>query len=204
MNRSLILCFLSFTTIALWGLGCDNSVERETSNDPSKQQVKLRSLYRDLSVKQIQSTPHIIIRKKMEWGFWGHSSLAHNYETKTVNGDKVIIDRVTGLIWLQSGSAETLTWSHAKEWLLDLNHRTYAGFSKWRLPTVDEAASLLESSKQDQSLYINAVFDKKQEWIWTGDSYDSRNSWSADFSGGGVLTCNVSDGSYVRPVFSDN
>ena len=114
----------------------------------------------------------------------------------------MVIDQATGLIWHQSGSTDYIKWSYAKEWVRNLNQRGYAGYSDWRFSTVEEAASLLESSKKNNILYIDPVFNKKQEWIWTGDSYDSNNAWSADFVGGGVLTCHVDDGSYVRPVRS--
>ncbi|MDR4506112.1 MAG: DUF1566 domain-containing protein [Candidatus Scalindua sp.] len=204
MKRALAVYFFASIIPALLSLGCDKANDRETTTDKSAKLIKLRSSYRELSVKQIQSTPHVSLREKKEWGFWGYSTIKNDYETKTVTDDKVVIDHATGLIWHQSGSSDTLKWSQTKGWLRDLNQRKYAGYDNWRLPTVEEAASLLESSKQNESLYIHAVFDKKQEWIWTGDSYDSRNSWSTDFSGGGVLTCNVEDGSYIRPVLSDN
>ncbi|ODS32146.1 MAG: hypothetical protein SCARUB_02748 [Candidatus Scalindua rubra] len=202
MKRNLSLFFVTFIIVTLLGLGCDNSIEPELNENQSKPQVKLRSSYRGLSVKHIQSIPHISIREKKDWGFWGHSTIDRDYEVKTINGDKVVIDQATGLIWHQSGSTDYIKWSYAKEWVRNLNQRGYAGYSDWRFPTVEEAASLLESSKKNNILYIDPVFNKKQEWIWTGDSYDSNNAWSADFVGGGVLTCHVDDGSYVRPVRS--
>jgi hypothetical protein len=84
-----------------------------------------------------------------------------------------------------------------------LNKQEYAGYSDWRFPRVEEEASLLTSDKVN-CRYRDPVFDGKQEWIWTGNSHDSDNAWVADFVGGGVLTCNVDDGSYVRPVRSGN
>lgn len=204
MKRTLRLFFIASIIVSLWGLGCDNSSDLKPINNQSKPQVKLRSSYRGLSVKHIQTTPHISIREKKDWGFWGHSTTGHDYDTKIINGDKVVIDQATGLIWHQSGSTDYIKWSYAKEWVRNLNQRGYAGYSNWRLPTVDEAASLLESSKKDNSLYIDPIFNEKQEWIWTGDSYDSNNAWSVDFVGGGVLTCHIDDGSYIRPVVSSN
>lgn len=204
MKRALTIYFIASIMVAVSGIGCDRANDRETTTNKSARLINLRSSYRELSVREIQSTPHVLLGKRKEWGFWGYSTIKNNYETKTVNGEKVVKDHATGLIWHQSGSSDTLTWSQAKEWLRNLNHQKYAGYGNWRLPTVEEAASLLEPSKQSDGLYIHPVFDKKQEWIWTGDSYDSRNSWSTDFSGGGVLTCNVEDGSYIRPVLSGN
>jgi acyl-CoA hydrolase len=195
------LFLMVFVMVALWGLGCDNSVEVELNENQSNLQAKLHSSYNGLSVKDVQSIPHISIREKKDWGFWGHSTIEHDYEEKAINGDKVVIDRATGLMWHQSGTADYINRRHASEWVRNLNQHKYAGYSDWRFPTVEEAASLLTSDKVNDR-YIDPVFDGKQEWIWTGDSHDSGNAWSTDFVGGGVLTCNVDDGSYVRPVRS--
>ncbi len=184
-----------FIMMTLWSLGCDNSAELEP--------IKLRLSYKGLSVRHVQSIPHISIREKKDWGFWGHSTIEHDYEEKVINGDHVVIDRATGLMWHQSGTKDYINRRYAKEWVRNLNQQKYAGYSDWRLPTVEEAASLLTSGKVN-GRYIDPVFDGKQEWIWTGDSHDSDNAWSADFVGGGVLTCHVDDGSYVRPVRSGN
>ncbi len=195
MVRNIIsrLFFMAFVMMTLWSLGCDNSSEKES--------IELRLSYNGLSVKQVQSIPYISIREKKDWGFWGHSTIEHDYEGKVINGDNVVIDRATGLMWHQSGTKHFIKRRYAREWVMNLNQQKYAGYSDWRFPTVEEAASLLTSDKVN-GRYLDPVFDGKQEWIWTGNSYDSENAWSTDFVGGGVLTCNVDDGSYVRPVRS--
>ena len=66
---------------------------------------------------------------------------------KSINGDKVVIDHATGLMWHQSGSTYGLNWEKANRWVRLLNKRGYAQYSDWRLPTIEEAASLLDSSK---------------------------------------------------------
>ncbi len=164
--------------------------------------IGLRSSYRKLSVSQVQSMPHISIRKKEEWGFYGHSAINDEYDLKTINGDKVVIDHATGLMWHQSGSSDYMNWNKANDWVKSLNSREYAGHHDWRLPTVEEAASLLESSKKAGGLFIDTVFDIKQNLIWTGDKYGSKAAWDVYFGLGGVYWnfnfCN----DYVRPVCS--
>ena len=66
--------------------------------------TELRSSYTNLSVSQVQSMPNISIRRKKAWGFYGHSTIQHEYETKIIDGNKVIIDHATGLMWHPSGS----------------------------------------------------------------------------------------------------
>ena len=126
------------------------------------------------------------IRKKYENGFSGHSAINHIYNLKTVGGDKVVVDNETGLMWHQSGCDKNLKWNKAKEWVRSLNSRGYAGHHDWRLPTLEEAASLLESNKRND-LYIDPVFSNKQKRIWTSDRMSgSETAWRVSFSVGSV------------------
>ena len=133
--------------------------------------VNLRSTYnKRLLVPGLQELPHINIRSNEKWGFHGYSIVQHEYEAKEINSEKIVIDRATNLMWHQSGSNDNMRFKGVKKWIKNLNSRWYAGYNDWRLPTVDEAVSLLESSKKNGDLYIDAVFDKKQSVIRTGDS----------------------------------
>jgi hypothetical protein len=148
--------------------------------------------------------PNMSIRSKGDWGFNGHSAINHDYNRKTIRGDKVVVDNATGLMWHPRGSDKNLKWNKAKKWVRSLNSRGrgYAGHRDWRLPTVDEAASLLEPSKSG-NLYIDPVFSAKQKWIWTGDSKDgSEAAWSLDCYIGNVDWDYIYYGNSVRPVRS--
>ncbi len=59
--------------------------------------------------------PNISIRENTNNGFYGHSTVNHSYEKKSISGDKVVVDQTTGLMWHQSGSANYMKWSDAKE-----------------------------------------------------------------------------------------
>ena len=177
--------------------------------------ITLRSSCKDLTVSQVQSMSNISIRKKKDWGFVVHSTIRHSYNLRSISGDNVVVDSATGLMWHQNGfsgksfayeSITIMRWDEAKEWVRNLNSRGYAGYRDWRLPTVEEAASLLESSKSN-GLYIDSVFSKKQEWIWTGDcntSYkaNSEAAWEVNLRYGHVLCTYINSYSSVRPVRS--
>ncbi len=177
-----------------------------------KQQVILRSSHRDLIVYQIQIISNIFIVNKHNYGFYGHSTIKNSYENKSENGDNVVIDHATGLIWQQSGSDEVLDLPKAEQWIIDFNDKGYAGYSDWRLPTVEEAISLLEPGRNTSNLYIDPVFDTKQTGIWTGDknTRDSylKGAWCVRFDGGygGGNACWVYNNAtnYVRLVRSIN
>ena len=173
--------------------------------------ASLRSSYNELSVSQVQSMSDIAIIKKKDWGFYGHSTINHNYNLKSINGDKVVIDNATGLMWHQSGSDKYMKWEKAKKWIQKLNKKGCAGYKDWHLPTVEEAASLLESSKRDGDLYIDHLFSNKQRYIWTGDKKNgSEAAWGVHFNLGRVYWSYIGNSShffnassrYVRPVRS--
>ena len=164
--------------------------------------IALRSSYSDLSVSQVQSMPNISIREKNGWGFYGYSTTNHSYGLKVINDDKVVIDHATGLMWHQNGSDNYMKRNAAKQWVRGLNSRGHAGYSDWRLPTVEEVASLLEPSEKDGGLYIDPIFSNKQEWIWSGDEYGSEGAWGVYFSSGLVFWVNFASEFSVRPVRS--
>lgn len=123
----------------------------------------------------------------------------NDYERKVIGGDNVVIDHATGLMWHQSGSDHCLNWEDAKEWVSKLNIQGYAEYKDWRLPTMEEAASLLESKQMNGDLFIDPVFDKKQIWIWTGDSYVSGGAWLVHYGCGCVFWRRIGS-RYIRPV----
>ncbi len=168
--------------------------------------INLRSSSRPMSISQVQSMLNMSIREKTYRGFYGHSTVSHSYKKRSIRGDSVVVDTATGLMWHRSGSDKIMSWNNAKDWVKSLNRRWnkakgwvkslnsrgYAGCRDWRLPTVEEAASLLESSENNSGLYIDPVFTKEQEWIWTGDEYGSGGAWDVSFNNGSVLWNGVS------------
>jgi len=123
----------------------------------------------------------------------------NQFESKTIDQDKVVIDHATALMWHVSGSQEFVSLEGAKTWVAQLNKQEYAGSSDWRLPTLEEALSLLENEKKAH-LYIDAVFDSRQWCIWTGDTLSDNLVWVVVFSGRvDWFDANVSF-NYVRPV----
>jgi hypothetical protein len=77
------------------------------------------------------------------------------------------------------------TWKKAKKWLRKLNRKGYAGYKDWRLPTLEEAASLLESSIRN-GLYIDPVFSNEHVYMLTGDVHGSEDAWGIYFNFGYV------------------
>ena len=59
------------------------------------------------------------------------------------NKDGTVTDQATGLMWQRGGSTGNLDRKGAKKYVQELNRQGFAGYSDWRLPTVEELASLL-------------------------------------------------------------
>jgi hypothetical protein len=104
------------------------------------------------------------------------------------NGDSTITDRATGLMWDKGGSPTKKSMRRAKVYVRKLNERRFAGYSDWRLPTVEELASLLESHKSN-GRHIDPLFDKRQARCWSSDEgpvlggskWDPPQAWNVNF-----------------------
>ena len=160
--------------------------------------VQLRSQYTTIKGDEAQD----MLKSK---GFfdkqWNPSrTFANKYETKTINGDKVIVDNAAGLMWHPGGCDKGIEFTQAREWINTLNTNGYAGFKDWRMPTLEEAASLVESSKKNGNLYIDPGFSAAQTNTWTGDLSSSNAAWIVFFDMGRVNRDYFYNYFFVRPV----
>jgi hypothetical protein len=108
----------------------------------------------------------------------------NDYEPQSFGGDKVVVDHATGLMWQKSGSRYLMTYAEAIKWVENLKAKGFAGFHDWRLPTLEEAMSLMEPQTNESNLYIDSRFDPTQAWIWTIDKYASSLEWVVYFGNG--------------------
>ena len=207
MKHSLLLYIIIISSVFLSSV----SIHSAEKNEPK---INLRPYCKILSLPEIEELPGIVIReKKWNQGFFGHNSINHDYEENIVEDDKVVIDHATGLMWHQSGSFKNMSWKKAKKWVTKLNENGYAGFTDWRLPTLEEAASLLEPSAKNGNQFIDPAFDKTQSRVWTCDSNISSSSlsldraWSVNFNYSLVSRKEIMiERMKIRPVrvYSDN
>ncbi|MGH7450331.1 MAG: DUF1566 domain-containing protein [bacterium] len=125
--------------------------------------------------------------------------LQRGYKTVGRKHEKLVIDRATELTWQQSGSSDAVTYDDAEKYIHELNKQKFAGYKDWRLPTLDEAMSLLKPHKSGNDLFIEPAFDQTQKWIWTLDESDAGVPWVVTFRAG---CCYVPSESqyYVRAV----
>jgi len=106
------------------------------------------------------------------------------------NNDGTVTDRATGLMWEKNGSS-FLSNRRAKKYIEQLNGQRFAGHQDWRMPTVEELASLL-ARKRESGVHLSPFFDHKQSRCWTADKGESKSwswykgAWLIDFKNGQV------------------
>lgn len=160
--------------------------------------TKLRFQYKDLSVKDVKTM--LKERGFFEKYYNKSGDFKNHFQVRTINQGKIVVDYATGLIWHQFGSESYMNIERVGPWFADLNKQEYAGFSDWRLPTSEEAASLLENHESRFGLFINEVFASEQRFIWTGDRFGKNKGWIIDFYSGDISNVPLSTMVYVRPV----
>ncbi|HEU6437869.1 MAG TPA: DUF1566 domain-containing protein [Nitratidesulfovibrio sp.] len=108
----------------------------------------------------------------------------------------------TGLLWQRGGSEWGLTLDEARDHVAELNAARFAGFDDWRLPTVDEACTLLVPPPEGGGHCVPPVLDPSPDPLWTADRKSFTAGWfvsaSMGFAGWQDDTCRF----HVRVVRS--
>ncbi len=148
--------------------------------------------------------PYITINENINNIYFCHSTINHRYELKPIGDGDVVIDHTTELMWHQAGSSEYFNLKKANKWLKTINKKSYAGFDDWRLPTLEEASSLLEFSAKSGK-FIHTIFDEKQWGTWTDDKSDKGHAWIVTYVNGTISEVQAgTPATFVRPVRSAN
>ena len=107
------------------------------------------------------------------------------------NGDGTVTDRATGLMWQKDGSPKPLTLKRATYYIFSLNNKRFMGYSDWRLPTVEELASIIRGNV-GRGLHINPLLTTKQSRCWSSDSgfvedREMKDVWVVSFVVGQII-----------------
>jgi hypothetical protein len=194
--------------------------------DEPEEGPKLASVAKDAPVVRVglRRQPILITNQMritdmlVEYDFFDRSRNPRGFFVNSFidNNDGTIIDKATGLMWQKSGSTSRLNNRRAKEYIKQLNRQRFASRSDWRMPTVEELASLLAKSSKS-GVHIAPIFDNKQTQCWCsdkrteidgGDSGGHYGGWIVSFSHGSIMPAkSASDrairSGYARP-FNDN
>lgn len=160
--------------------------------------IRFRSKPQTLTKEDVEK----MIRQKNFYDIHKNKTARENAHYYVRYKQNIVTDYVTGLTWQQSGASQRLMYADAEKYVSDLNDQKFAGFSDWRLPTLEEAMSLMEPQKKCANLFIDPVFEPAQNRIWTADASSSRAAWGVAFDDGYCLECDIRYGLSVRTVRS--
>ena len=127
----------------------------------------LRSEPMTLSKHEVKT---MLIEKDFFDKDWYPSGVGFINDFKVQEDGKVVFDHASGLMWQQSGShTRHKNFEEVNAYIRQLNSKSFAGYSNWRIPTLEEAMSFIDPAGNNEKLYIDQVFDKEQIRIWTCD-----------------------------------
>jgi hypothetical protein len=174
----------------------DKLLKAIVSQIPNKPKRIFRDNPEFLQTKDV----HLLLKKRGFFeGSWNASGkgISHQYELQS--NDKVVFDYASGLMWQRSGLSSSTSYYVAQNYIMDINGQRFAGYDDWRLPTFDEAMSLVEPV-ETKGLHIDPIFDRNPVHIWTSDTHVI-GGWEVEFDYGMCEhTAHYLDSSGVRAV----
>ncbi|MCP4575306.1 MAG: DUF1566 domain-containing protein [Deltaproteobacteria bacterium] len=115
-----------------------------------------------------------------------------------------VLDRETELVWEKTPDSSLKNWADA---CAHCSRKELGERKGWRLPTIEELASLVDPSSLSPSLPSNCPFTGVQSyyyWSATSDASNKDNAWYVVFSAGYVGKGNKKTESYVWCVRGGN
>ncbi|WP_203384575.1 DUF1566 domain-containing protein, partial [Cysteiniphilum marinum] len=131
--------------------------------------------------------------------------LANNADNSKCNDANY--DKLTGLMWAKNGSASvSMQWADAKTYAADLS---LCGYNDWRLPTVNELASLVnyqDTSSPAKWLNDNGFSNIKSSYYWSVTIYSLSGGYArgVNLNYGNVYGYFQRFSGYVLPVRGPN
>jgi len=123
-----------------------------------------------------------------------------------VAGEATVTDSLTGLVWTRHANAPDvnaippfvctnaegdMSWQQALDHVACLNTNNYAGFSDWRLPSLNELESMVNAGAPDPSGYLSAngfgpgdlgtLVQPSSYWSSTSDAFFNDSAWDVNF-----------------------
>ena len=168
------------------------------------QDIPLRHEARMLSADEVRA---VIVGR----GFFSAVSnpagrgIQHAYRQEVLEGVPVVADDATGLMWQQAGSGRIVQGgrSGAADFVRGLNGVRHAGHADWRLPTLEEALSLMTPDRVADFHLPPAFSAIGAPFIWTADSAADAGGWVVYYLDGITSVHGEDFNGYVRAVRSD-
>ncbi len=139
----------------------------------------------------LPTEPAFIQEEEMEgvvkrWNFFDGD---HNPEGRFDNclvqakHESAVIDLQTNLMWQKEGIDINSHRKIVRE-INALNKEGFAGYHDWRMPTVEEALSLMEPLSNLKEMHLNPCFSAKQPFIFVAAQRKPGGYWFVDYKQG--------------------
>ena len=166
--------------------------------------IRLRKKGKNFGAKELRA---MLIKYNFYSTCWNYNGDFCNPDGNFINhfkdnNNNTVSDQATELMWQKLGSSKVMTWIEAREYVDKLNREGFAGHSDWRIPTIEELASLMERSWKNSDLFIDAMFDEKQRYCWSLDTNSRNKAWKANFHLGFFMDFPLTAQNSVRLVRS--
>jgi hypothetical protein len=140
---------------------------------------------------RLPSEPAVIIEKDLVdiisgWNFFDTDLNPQGNFTNALFGadnDRLIIDAKTALMWQRDG-LDITSIRRMHQQIEEINKKKYAGFNDWRLPTLEEAMSLLEPVPNIKGIHLHPCFSKEQPFIFVAARRSPGGYWFVDYKHG--------------------
>lgn len=163
----------------------DNSVEKEVMETglpkkgehlPPVEKINLRAEGMVLSEKDVTG-----LAARLCFHDSRHNPQGRFTNALVDNGDALTVtDLATGIMW-QRGGCDLTTIRNVQQYVAELNRQNFAGFNDWRLPTMEEAFSLLEPQENEKGVHLHPCFSKEQPFVFLSDQRKPGGYWFMDF-----------------------
>jgi len=123
-----------------------------------------------------------------QWNFYdSHLNSQGKFDNALADaGDGLtVIDERTGLMWQRAGLDLCSTRS-MKRGIEQLNKDGFAGYHDWRMPTVEEAMSLMELSPNAKGVHLHPCFSKEQPFVFVAARRKPTGYWFVDYKQGKI------------------
>ena len=119
------------------------------------------------------------------------------------NGDGTVTQPAAGLMWSQATlTPDCIAHQAAEKVCADL---ALAGFTDWRLPTIEELFALADRTRSSPAIDTDAFHDTQSDWYWSSTitAWSSNYAWIVNFNNGNAGSLHrVYGGGLVRAVRS--
>lgn len=96
-----------------------------------------------------------------------------------------VVDERTGLMW-QCAGLDLCSIRSMKRKIEELNKEGFAGYHDWRMPTIEEALSLMERTPNAKGIHLHPCFSQEQPFIFVAARRKPTGYWFVDYKLGNV------------------